>query len=90
MPIAQRPFFRTPTSAPGEGVEVAPAHWMPRRSVTRCLVCGFAEVRTDEVVDRGIVLLTECPRCEHRSTERLPAAAPLRLRKATAEEANAA
>jgi hypothetical protein len=24
------------------------------RTLTRCLVCGFAEVRTDEVVDRGL------------------------------------
>jgi hypothetical protein len=36
------------------------------RTLTRCLVCGFAEVRTDEVIDRGVVLLAECPRCEHR------------------------
>ena len=38
------------------------------RTLTRCLVCGFTEVRTDEVVDRGLVLLAECPRCEHRWT----------------------
>jgi hypothetical protein len=38
------------------------------RTVHRCRVCGSAEVRTDEVVDRGLVLLAECPRCEHRST----------------------
>jgi len=43
------------------------------RTVTRCLVCGFTEIRTDEVVDRGLVLLSECPRCDHRWTERLPA-----------------
>jgi hypothetical protein len=48
------------------------------RTLTRCLVCGFAEVRTDEVVDRGIVFLAECPRCEHRWTSRAPFA-PLRL-----------
>jgi Zn-finger nucleic acid-binding protein len=42
------------------------------RTLTRCLVCGFAEVRTDEVVDRGIVFLAECPRCEHRWTSRAP------------------
>ena len=53
------------------------------RTLRRCLVCGFSEVRTDEVVDRGVVLLAECPRCEHRWTEpvrasvvRLPASAP--------------
>ncbi len=43
----------------------------PQRTLTRCLVCGFAEVRTDEVVERGVVLLAECPRCDHRWTERL-------------------
>ncbi len=39
------------------------------RTLTRCLVCGFTEVRTDEVVDRGVVLLAECPRCQHLWTE---------------------
>ena len=42
-----------------------------RRTLTRCLVCGFAEVRTDEVVGHGHVLLAECPRCEHRWTATL-------------------
>ncbi len=42
------------------------------RTLTRCLVCGFTEVCTDEVVDRGVVLLAECPRCEHRWTAELP------------------
>ena len=48
------------------------AHSLPivHRTLTRCLVCGCSEVRTDEVVDRGVVLLAECPRCEHRWTER--------------------
>ena len=45
------------------------------RTLFRCLVCGFSEVRTDEVVDRGVVLLAECPRCQHRWTEPRPAAA---------------
>jgi hypothetical protein len=40
----------------------------PTRTVERCLVCGFTEVRTDEVVDRGLVFLSECPRCDHRWT----------------------
>lgn len=40
------------------------------RTLVRCLVCGFSEVRTDEVVDRGLVLLHECPRCTHRWTRR--------------------
>jgi hypothetical protein len=42
------------------------------RTVTRCLVCGSSEVRTDEVVDRGFLLLSECPRCDHRWTEEAP------------------
>ena len=45
------------------------------RTLTRCLVCGFAEVRTDEVIDRGLVLLHECPHCEHRWTRQLDNAA---------------
>lgn len=40
------------------------------RTLVRCLVCGFTEVRTDEVIDRGVVLLHECPRCDHRWTQR--------------------
>jgi Zn-finger nucleic acid-binding protein len=47
------------------------------RTLTRCLVCGFAEVRTDEVIDRGVVLLAECPRCEHRWISRGPPIAGL-------------
>jgi len=41
----------------------------------RCGVCGFSEVRTDEVVDRGVVFLAECPRCDHRWTSPDPIAA---------------
>jgi transcription elongation factor Elf1 len=65
--------------------ERAPArvHTIARasRTLTRCLVCGFREVRTDEVIDRGVVLLAECPRCEHRWTER-SAAPPALLAEA--------
>ena len=43
------------------------------RTVCRCIVCGFTEVFTDEVVDRGWVLLAECPHCDHRWTETCPA-----------------
>lgn len=51
------------------------------RTLRRCLVCGSAEVRTDEVVDRGVLLLASCPHCDHRWTESLasesaPAPAP--------------
>ncbi len=50
------------------------------RTLTRCLLCGFREVRTDEVIDRGLLLLNECPRCDHRWTERplAPAVSALR------------
>jgi hypothetical protein len=41
----------------------------------RCCICGFSEVRTDEVVDRGVLFLAECPRCEHRWTSLEPIAA---------------
>jgi hypothetical protein len=51
------------------------------RTLTRCLVCGFAEVHTDEVIERGVLLLAECPRCEHRWTER-PAAPALAVAQA--------
>ena len=46
------------------------------RSLTRCRVCGFAEVRTDEVLDPELLFLAECPRCENRWTSRQPMASP--------------
>ena len=51
---------------------------LPRalRTQTRCLVCGFAEVETDALQDRVLVLLAECPRCDHRWTERADTALP--------------
>ena len=53
----------------------------PDRTLTRCLVCGCSEVRTDEVVDRGFLFLHECPRCDHRWTRRAePASARPALR----------
>ena len=48
--------------------------------LTRCLVCGFAEIRTDEAVDRSPVFLAECPRCDHRWTESLPNPQQARVR----------
>ena len=45
------------------------------RTQGRCLVCGFSEIRTDEVVDRGVVFLAECPHCDHRWTSPEPIAA---------------
>jgi len=41
------------------------------RTLVRCDVCGFAEVHTDHVADRGWVMLAACPRCDHRWTERV-------------------
>ncbi len=46
------------------------------RTLSRCLVCGFAEVRTDEVIDRGLVFLAECLHCDHR----WPSPEPLSVR----------
>ena len=40
----------------------------------RCCICGFSEVRTDEALDRGVIFLAECPRCEHRWTSQEPIA----------------
>lgn len=39
----------------------------------RCLVCGFHDVHTDEVVDGEPICLAECPRCDYRWTSRAPA-----------------
>ena len=49
------------------------------RTLTRCLVCGFSEVRTDEVFHRGLVLLHECPHCQHRWTQPMERAAPVAM-----------
>ena len=49
---------------------------IPMHSLVRCPCCSGAEVRTDEVVDRGRLYLAECPRCEHRWTSRTPIAPP--------------
>lgn len=46
---------------------------------SRCPVCGCSDLRSDEVYDRGLLLLTECPRCEHRSAQRMPSQ-PRRIR----------
>jgi hypothetical protein len=60
------------------------------RTLGRCAVCGFAEVRTDEVVDGGVVFLTRCPRCDHRTTERAPTSQLALLRALPAREAESA
>ena len=58
------------------------------RTVRRCRVCGFSEIRTDEVVEGGIVLIAECPRCDHRFTQRIAPepARPLRARASAVRE----
>jgi len=38
-------------------------------SAERCAVCGSAELRIDEVFERGLWRLGECRRCRHRWTE---------------------
>jgi hypothetical protein len=56
----------------------------PSRTLTRCLVCGSSEIRTDEVIDHGVVILAECPRCAHRWTRnavQADAEAQARLRR---------
>jgi uncharacterized Zn finger protein len=62
-----------------------------------CAVCGSREVRTDAVEQGGWLLLAECPRCDHRWTQRLsetsaPTCAPVRVAAAAVrpEVANAA
>jgi hypothetical protein len=60
-------------------------------ALSRCPVCGSPELRTDEVIDRALLLLTECPRCEFRIVERAAGAARAALRVAfEAEEIAAA
>jgi len=50
-----------------------------------CLLCGCPDMHSDEVSDNGILLLGECPRCDHRFLFRMsdseaekPAVAPKR------------
>ncbi|MCC6640663.1 MAG: hypothetical protein IT386_05815 [Deltaproteobacteria bacterium] len=57
------------------------------RTLVRCLVCGFTEVRSDEVIDHGVVLLHECPRCDHRWTQRGAPGYPVRERSSRAARA---
>ncbi len=46
-------------------VAAVPAIW---RS-PRCSVCASESVATDEVIDRDVLRLAECRRCQHRWTE---------------------
>jgi hypothetical protein len=71
---------------------MSPVQHAPRAHQA-CPVCGCGELRSDEVFDRSAaLLLTECPRCEHRVLERfatLPRA-PLRAGWRGAEARSAA
>jgi uncharacterized Zn finger protein len=57
---------------------------------SHCPVCGCGELRSDEVLDSDRMLLVECPRCEHRRTERLVVRAALRIAWDAGEEIVAA
>ena len=67
-------------------IPLLPVH----RTLTRCLVCGSSEIRSDEVIDRGLVLLHECPRCEHRWTASADVVSVLSSRHRVAEVSAAA
>ena len=61
----------------------------------RCRVCGCAEVQTDEANDGEALFLAECPRCDHRWTQRVSEApafarAPALVAAVQPEVANAA
>ena len=56
--------------------EVVQTARIDSRTLTRCHLCGFAEVLTDEVLDPEILFLAECPRCENRWTSRAPIVRP--------------
>ena len=49
-------------------------------TVSHCPVCGCMELRCDEVLHFGRMLLIECPRCLHRSTERVSGVPPMVVR----------
>jgi len=60
------------------------------RTLVRCHVCGFSEVRTDAVLESGTLWLHECPRCDHRWTERAPGERPVRMLRTLRERPRAA
>ncbi|HEX2486390.1 MAG TPA: hypothetical protein VHQ66_13865 [Myxococcota bacterium] len=70
-----------PTPIPRSPAGTAFARPTASRALAACPVCGCGALHTDEVYDRsGVLVLTECPRCEHRVLERLTSLprAPLR------------
>ena len=66
-------------STPSSTSRIANVNGIESRALTRCQLCGFAEIRTDEVLDPEILFLAECPRCENRWTSRAPIGSPLPL-----------
>ena len=51
---------------------MAEALRLPGLAAQTCGVCGCTGIRTDEVdEERAALRLCECPRCDHRWTERL-------------------
>ena len=50
-----------------EGFETVPS---PVPAAIPCQVCGSHEVRVDEVLERGVLALAECARCDFRWTWR--------------------
>jgi hypothetical protein len=58
----------------------------PERTLRRCPVCGSNAVRTDEVVDRGWILLAECARCDRRWTASAGPGAVARLARCASRE----
>jgi hypothetical protein len=66
---AQRAIARTEVLENWSGIGSRP---IPSRTQGHCQRCGFSEIRTDEVVDRELMYLAECPRCEHRWTSPEP------------------
>ena len=82
---------------PRIALETAPVLWTPHPGAGACRVCGCREVHTDEVVDREVLLLAECPRCQQRWIQVLrvepgaPGMLPVRVaRRVPGEVASAA
>ena len=51
-----------------------------------CLLCGCPDVHSHEVSDRGVLLLGECPRCDHRWMFRMSDSEAEELAKLTENE----
>jgi len=71
-PSSNRSSNRSSRGSRARHKEVTRPARVDPRTLTRCHVCGFAEIRTDEVLDPEVLFLAECPRCENRWTSRQP------------------